>query len=84
MCTSLFCLSVCILWYLSNPTAVSVPSRRKQGPPPAAQEGRVQVVSLCQLWDETRWPWEIDATIEADIALSALSVSDASFHQVPM
>ena len=78
MCMSLFCLSG--TW----PTLplLSVPGERGWGPPPAAWEGSRQAIFLCQLPDRTCWPWEPVLTLKADLAL--FSVSQASFHLVPV
>lgn len=64
----LFCLSVCIKWYLANPTVISVFWREGSGSFCCSTKGRC----AGQLPGETHWPWRLTPTTETDLALSLL------------
>ena len=60
MYAPLYHLSMCVIWHLANPTAVSVQRGEGTGPFTKVQERCAKAhpeCALSQLWRETQWPW---------------------------
>lgn len=82
MCTSFFCLSVCIIWQPANPTAILILGAEECFTF-SVRGVCVQTLSLNRLWGETCWPWGT-STLCWSWSCSVRYVSKMLFHPVPV
>lgn len=82
MCTSLFCLRLCVMWQVANSTTISIPSSERIVSFACSTEGWVETISLHQTGCRARPPGHREpmSTTEADLVLPIFYVNKAFFY----